>query len=323
VLYAYHDLSPHQFEQLVVSICYELLGAGVQPFAPGPDGGRDAKFVGTAQRFPSTAEPWRGAFIVQAKHTRSPIGKFSESDFSGAGKSSVLSKEMPRIKKLRDQGELDHYILFSNRALGAEANASISDKIRDACGVPNVHLVGVEALERFVKGMPQVKKELEPHQYDLPLRASPLDLANFITHIAEHAAKVFEDGRFQLGRLERQAFTAKNAANGLSDEYARTITKHHLARFEAIRKLLADPASYIALRSYEAAVADFAAALAAHRHKFETYDLLLDHLLVGLLERDCDLAANSKLARTVLYFMYWSCDIGTTRRDVEDDDAAS
>ncbi len=50
------------------------------------DGGRDAFFEGTAQRFPSEAYPWVGAFVIQAKHTekadascldsgnRSPVG---------------------------------------------------------------------------------------------------------------------------------------------------------------------------------------------------------------------------------------------------------
>lgn len=40
--YAYEDLSEDQFEQLVALICQKLLGISVQPFAKGPDGGRDA-----------------------------------------------------------------------------------------------------------------------------------------------------------------------------------------------------------------------------------------------------------------------------------------
>ena len=40
--YAYEDLSDDQFESLIVAICQFLLGAGVQGFATGPDGGRDA-----------------------------------------------------------------------------------------------------------------------------------------------------------------------------------------------------------------------------------------------------------------------------------------
>ena len=45
--YAYEDLSDDQFEILIVLLCQHLLGISVQGFAKGPDGGRDAKFVGT------------------------------------------------------------------------------------------------------------------------------------------------------------------------------------------------------------------------------------------------------------------------------------
>ncbi len=68
--YAYEDLSPEQFETLVVLICKVLLGAGVQGFAKGPDGGRDAKFVGTAQLYPSTASPWSGPVSSASQDVR-------------------------------------------------------------------------------------------------------------------------------------------------------------------------------------------------------------------------------------------------------------
>ena len=68
--YAYEDLSEDQFEQLVVLLCRHLLGMGVQGFAKGVDGGRDAKFIGVAQLLPSKAAPWNGTVIVQAKHSK-------------------------------------------------------------------------------------------------------------------------------------------------------------------------------------------------------------------------------------------------------------
>ena len=67
--FAYEDLSDDQFEVLIVLLCQRLLGIAVQGFAKGPDGGRDAKFVGTAELHPSKAAPWVGTVIVQAKHT--------------------------------------------------------------------------------------------------------------------------------------------------------------------------------------------------------------------------------------------------------------
>ena len=120
--YAYEDLSPEQFETLVVLICKVWLGAGVQGFAKGPDGGRDAKFVGTAELYPSTASPWSGPVIAQAKHTNGYNKSFGESDFfSATGANTVIAEETPRIIALRTAGELDFYMLFSNRRLPADA----------------------------------------------------------------------------------------------------------------------------------------------------------------------------------------------------------
>lgn len=45
------------------------------------DGGREAKFVGTAELHPSKAAPWVGTTIIQAKHTNGYNRNFSVSDF--------------------------------------------------------------------------------------------------------------------------------------------------------------------------------------------------------------------------------------------------
>jgi hypothetical protein len=65
----FHDLSEDQFERLVLAICTWLLGPAVQGFSKGPDGGKDARFCGRAERFPSTTGPWEGRIVIQAKHT--------------------------------------------------------------------------------------------------------------------------------------------------------------------------------------------------------------------------------------------------------------
>ena len=67
--YAYENLSDDQFEELVIALSQRLLGLSVRGFAAGRDGGRDAKFDGTAQHIPSDTAPWNGIIIIQAKHT--------------------------------------------------------------------------------------------------------------------------------------------------------------------------------------------------------------------------------------------------------------
>ncbi len=307
--FALHDLHPNQLEDLVVEICHELLGAGVQKFANGPDGGRDGKFVGTAQAFPSHASPLVGSMIIQAKHTINAVGKFSDPDFGGPSASSTLSEEIPRLMALRRAGEAEHYLLFANRRLGAIANTTIVGRIQKDTAVQSVHLFGVEQIERYVKRYDYLASTLSSFEYDRPLRASPDDLAEVITNVANRQKEV-EWPTSDASSIERVAFKTKNELNGLSDEYARLIARNYLKHFGAVQKFLADPINADVLRSYNNAVDEFAGKLLIHRSDFETYDRLLDYLVSMLIERDADLRAHRRITRIVFYFMYWACDIG-------------
>jgi hypothetical protein len=313
--YALHDLHPNQFENLVVELCHELLGAGVQCFATGPDGGRDAKFVGTAQEFPSRVQPLAGTTIVQAKHTIDAVGIFSDPSFSGPAASSTLSEEIPRIKALCDANQLDHYLLFSNRRLGAIANEQITQRLIKETGASSVHLFGLEQLERYIKRYSSIASMLREFEYDLPLRASPDELAEVIIAIADAHSEIDWPTSASWSSLERIAFTKKNQANRLSDEYARYITRNYLKHFGVVERFLADPINVNVNMAYRNAVDEFASKLIVYRHEFPTYDKLLDHLISVLINRDGDLSAHKRLTRTVFYFMYWSCDIGATEEE--------
>jgi hypothetical protein len=177
--YAYEDLSDGQFEKLVVFLCQRLLGISVQGFAAGTDGGRDAKFIGTAELHPSKVAPWVGTTIIQAKHTNGYNRHFSESDFySPNSKNTVLGTEIPRITKLRASEQLDHYMLFANRRLTGNAESEIRAYIAKECGilVESVYLCGVEQLETWLKTFSDVPKLADLDPVDSPLIVSPDDL---------------------------------------------------------------------------------------------------------------------------------------------------
>ncbi|WP_127752090.1 hypothetical protein [Devosia sp. 1566] len=59
-------LSPTTFEHLVNSVAMSVLGAGHTGFGPGPDGGRDGLFEGTAP-YPSQTDRWSGTWYLQSK----------------------------------------------------------------------------------------------------------------------------------------------------------------------------------------------------------------------------------------------------------------
>jgi len=171
--YAYENLSDGQFELLITFLCQKLLGISVQAFCTGADGGRDAKFSGTAELHPSKANPWVGLVVIQGKHTNGYNRSFSETDFFAPKPNStcIVAKEMPRIKALRESKQLDHYMLFANRRLSAIADADIVSFISAGSGIPasSIFLCGLEQLDLWMKLFPDVAKNAELDPVDSPL----------------------------------------------------------------------------------------------------------------------------------------------------------
>lgn len=106
--YRLENISEDDFERLVNMVCQTILGVGVIEFAKGKDGGRDGKFTGTAENFPSSTDSWKGQFIIQVKHTDNPIASCSDNSFQY----KIINEEIPKLKKLKSNKEIDNYLAF-------------------------------------------------------------------------------------------------------------------------------------------------------------------------------------------------------------------
>lgn len=309
--YAYEDMSSKQFETLIVLLCQRLLGTSTQGFSDGPDGGRDAKFVGTAELHPSQASPWSGTTIIQAKHTNGFNRKFSESDFySTKTRNTILGEELPRIKKLGDSKQLDHYMLFANRRLAGNAESQIRALIADHCSLSleSIYLCGVEQLELWLKKFPDVPQLADLDPVDCPLIVSPDDLAEVVGALAGQmgaAAATLGDPP-----VARVPYETKNKLNNMSADYAREQCKRYLKDTRAVHDFLAAPENDHLLRLYETVVEEFQLKIVAKRKDHQEFDSVLEHLVDLLISRDPDLRKNKRLTRVVLFYMYWNCDIG-------------
>jgi acyl carrier protein len=309
VAYPFEDLDDSQFERLVVQICRKLFGAGVTSFAAGPDGGRDAKFVGTAERFPSAASPWAGTTVVQAKHTIALNAHCSDGDFSGTRDSSVLSKEMSRVKGLVDAGQLDNYIVFTNRRLGAQLNEQLIERVKAEAGVGgSVHFAGIEYLDDMLREHPQVVELARIDPLDGPLRVSSLELAEIILSLQTALDSPLPD--MDAPPVDRVSYARKNELNGMSDEFAQVLQRRYQIYTKPIENFLADPANADSLERYEGAVEDFELKVVAKRQTFQSFDDVFNHLIEVLFKQDVVLARNKQLVRAVVFYMYWHCDIG-------------
>lgn len=311
--YAYEDLSEGQFERLIVLLCQKLFGIAVQGFADGPDGGRDAKFVGTAELLPSKADPWVGTTIIQAKHTNSYNRHFAESDFfSTTAKNTVIAKEIPRIKNLRKNKQLDHYMLFANRRLAGNAESQIRTHISRECSIPesSIYLCGLEQLEAWLKQFPDVPGKANLDPVDSPLIVSPDDLAIVVQALGEQATAI--QAVLDDPPTMRVTYDKKNELNNMTVEYAKAQRKKYLKETAQIRTFLAAPENLDLLHLYESVVAEFQLKIIANRQDYQTFDKVMEYLLDLLFGRDPVLRQHKhkRLTRAMLFYMYWNCDIG-------------
>ncbi|MGO9173618.1 MAG: ABC-three component system protein [Rhodomicrobium sp.] len=311
--YAYEDLSDKQFELLALFICQQLLGIGVQGFADGRDGGRDAKFMGKAERHPSMTSPWTGTTIIQAKHTNGYNRQFGETDFfNPKSNNTIVGKEIPRIQSLRKAKELDNYMLFSNRRLAGDMETKIRNHIAEKCNihVQSIALFGIEQLEIFLKTYPDIPDKVDLDPIDSPLIVSPDELSEVVQAIAKSKdalAKVLDDPP-----VPRVTYADKNVANNMTADYAQFQLTKSLKETAQIAGFLAAPENLELQELYNSVVDEFQAKIIAKRKDYQTFDSVMEYLIDLLYNRDAVLRQrqHKRITRAVLFYMYWNCDIG-------------
>lgn len=312
--YAYEDLAESQFEQLVVQMSRKLLGRSVQGFSAGIDGGRDARFEGTANGFPSDQSPWSGVTIIQAKHTNAFNMRFGDAAFSGTSDSSVITEEIIRIKKLVAAKSLDNYLLFSNRHLSALSNETILKRLADECEIKteSLHLIGTERMEELFREHPNLATLAGINPLDGPLLVSSRELGDVVEKVAASLLAVSD--KIPAPPTARVTLARKNELNNMSESYSKVLLRRYMHLLKQIHDFLADPINSEYQDLYEAVVDDIGAKIAAHKSDYQSFDKLFEYLADLVIGRDTVLSANRRLTKAVLFYMYWNCDIG----EVED-----
>ncbi|VTQ52334.1 Uncharacterised protein [Campylobacter jejuni] len=306
--YDYCGLSAFQFESLVVYLCFKLFGMGTQSFADGRDGGRDSRFDGLANEYPSIPKPWSGLTIIQAKHTINHNRKFSDPDFYG-NVTSVLNEEIPKIKKLLITDKMDNYLLFANRRLPAEANKDILDFISVETGLnkSNIGLMGIETMERYFKVYPDVPEMAGLNPFDVLINIDPEQLAEVIVGInsslGDLTRKKIESHIFRVD------FVEKNRINKLGVSYANVIKKK-IAEITEISDFLSHPDNVVYQNKYIESAEELAAKISVFKKEHHDFERVLEVVIELLIARDSDLYRNKKLTRIMVYYMYYNCDIG-------------
>jgi hypothetical protein len=297
-----HDLSDDEFEALVAAICYYVLGTGTIIFAVGRDGGRDATFTGTAAKFPSPAMALKGKFVVQAKHTQNPVASCADAEFG-----RILVGEHPKITKLVKGGELEHYLLFTNRKKPAGDGTKKEKALREL-GLASAHLLGSEQLRLWLTLHSEIWSKLGFDRFETPLRIQTEDITTVVT--AFHAAL---DGKPLDGRGEDFTYVPKpqkNKINKLSPGYWEEIRTRSLPYFKMIEDFLSNPRNIDFKDMYEDTADEIRRKLIAATPAFESFDEALTCIIDLVTANNPELRRRRRFATVFLHYMYYTCDIG-------------
>ncbi len=305
--YRLYELSDAEFENLVVQVCIRWLGQGVTPFAPGRDGGRDAKFHGTAQCFPSVNAPHGGHFVIQAKHVNERDRSCSDRDFE-----RLLQAEYPKVKRLAAEKICDHYLVFTNRKLTGGADEKLITSLV-AQGPSTAFIVGNERIHLALNEYREIRDALPNRNDTMPFRFDPEDLREVIgalhDYVDDNAAKAFDSASdFEKIKLRDE----KNLINGLSENYYRQIiVADSMPHFEKVETFLKNPRNKDLAGLYHDSADELKQKILVHRADFASFDNIFGFLYEEIQRDRATLRGKRRMISILLHYMYCNCDIGS------------
>lgn len=302
--YPLYELAWQEFESIVTSICEEVLGTGIIIFSDGTDGGRDAKFSGTANNFPSSASPWSGKFIIQAKHTTKANASCSDNDFK-----TILNDEISSIKKLQEADKLDNYLIFTNRKLTGIQDPKIEDLIGGKLNAKN-QVIGEERIQKWLKDYPIIVQKHNLNRLLLPLQFYEEDLKEIIvtfSNIDFSGEEIQEIKR----KNDKITIKEKNKLNKMSEIYFNNSFKKSIKEFNEIEKFFKSPKNRKLAKQYDNTISDIQSKILVKRDEYNTFEEILEYLYDYMLNaHELVLKNDRRLIRVFLHYMYFHCDIG-------------
>ena len=206
----------------------------------------------------------KGKFVVQAKHTQNPVASCADAEFG-----RILVGEHPKITKLVKGGELEHYLLFTNRKKPAGDGTKKEKALREL-GLASAHLLGSEQLRLWLTLHSEIWFKLGFDRFETPLRIQTEDITTVVT--AFHAAL---DGKPLDGRGEDFTYVPKpqkNKINKLSPGYWEEIRTRSLPYFKMIEDFLSNPRNIDFKDMYEDTADEIRRKLIAATPAFESFD---------------------------------------------------
>jgi uncharacterized protein YajQ (UPF0234 family) len=309
--YRLEELSEDDFENLVNTICQNILGTGVVSFTKGKDGGRDGRFTGTANNYPSNTANWSGKFIIQAKHSSSPVSSCSDSVFK-----TTVTKEIETIKKLQAKGEVDNYLLFTNRKYTGIVGTALRQEIIDQTKVKNVEIIGKETINnQYLNSNKDIVKQYNLNRFTLPFTFSEEELKDLIVEFKSQVSAIEDDlingvekAKYDYKKLD---ISEKNRKNMLGKTYFDDIiVAESLEHFNKIDLFLENPRNQEIKDSYYDCVDELRQIITVRRDDFGAFEEILIFIRQLVCDGSTKLKGSKRFITIFLHYMYYTCSIG-------------
>lgn len=305
------NLSEDDFESIINMLCQRVLGTGTVSFSKGKDGGRDGRFEGVANTYPSNSPSWEGKFIIQAKHSSKYDESCSDNAFFGNQTSTVM-KEIPNIKALVENGELDNYLLFTNRKETARREEAI-EYIKKETNVKNVAIIGKETLHSWLIQHDDVSRIYRIGKYALPLIITDFEIKEVIVSFGEkinsiQAIETITNDKM-LSIIPKDE---KNKINRLSaDYYSHQIRQRSLQYFSSIDDFLSRSENETLATIYYNFADELSNKIEVKRSTFDGFEEIFPYLYDLIFEENrVTLNKDKRLIWVFLHHMYFNCHIG-------------
>jgi hypothetical protein len=298
--YPLHYLNDQEFANLVILICNKILGSATISFTEGKDGGKDGRFTGRTNCFPSKTQPWDGKVIIQVKHTSKENASCSDSDFQ-----TILNKEIVSVQKLKANKELDYYLLFTNRKLTGGKDSKINELFNNR----NIayEIIANEKIQLFLQEYPDVVRTANLKDLLKPLEFDESDLKEIILALSpalEHKI----DARIDFKTMDLEK---KNELNNLSKSYFDDVIQRDIENFQKIDNFFSSPINTHLKDLYQDLISEINAKVVLNRNDYIEFESLLEELYNYVITNNKgSLEGKKRLVRTLLNYMYCQCDIG-------------
>ena len=305
--YRLENLSEVDFESLINTLCQKVLGTGTLDFSKGKDGGRDGRFNGKANSYPSESEPWNGKFIIQAKHTTDYQASCSDNSFF-ENKTSLINAEIKKVIVLKSNNEIDNYLLFTNRK-ETESREKAREHIKKQTNLLNVDIIGKDTIHSWLAQHKDIVKQFGLDKFTMPFEFYDKDIRDLILIFHDTLPDFKNDTTLVL---DRPNIENKNQINNLDRSYYENVILNDLNRYhKQILDFLENPINQEYVQYYEETAIELRRVIETNREKFDDFKKVFDFLTKYLMDKEPEkLKKYRNTIPAFFHFMYYQCDIG-------------